>query len=242
MAPNAADAIMLAGVLKFNSTLKSLEVKRMGLDDSGAANFYYALLENKTLEDLNISENAVGPVGVAKLSEGVREHPALTTFNVDGVALPVTQVRGGTARLDVGEWALGPLSGYAIGAIATKSTNLTEIDLKHNALGAPGAAAVVKGLIEAPVKTLNISHNNIAPERDPETDLGAVPKSSMVTLGGLPSVTSTKEPRNAQSARAVGTPCTDLAQRTHCTRHAGLSNAAPLAAIIIVTNITVRRW
>ena len=48
--------------------------------------------------------------------------------------------------------------------------------------------------------------------------------------------------KHGEAARAVGTPCTDLAQRTHCTRHAGLSNAAPLAAIIIVTNITVRRW
>ena len=48
-----SDAVMLAGVLKFNSSLKVLGLQETGFDDTAAGYFYTALLENKTLEHLD---------------------------------------------------------------------------------------------------------------------------------------------------------------------------------------------
>ena len=162
--------MLLAGVLKFNTSLKSLEVRAMDLDDDAATNFYLALKENTSLEHFDISDNLVGPLGVSKIAEAVRSHPALATFKVDGSALPVPQVRGARktdTKIDVGDWGLGPLSGYAIGAIAMESQTLTEIDLRANGLGADGAAAVINGLGEAPIKTLDVTRNALGAPVDP---------------------------------------------------------------------------
>ena len=170
---NPAVLMLLAGVLKFNSSLKSLEVRAMDLDDGAATNFHYALKENTTLEHFDISDNLVGSVGVSKIADAVRSHPALATFKVDGAALPVPQVRGARktdTKIDVGDWGLGRLSGYAIGTIAIESQSLTEIDLKANALGADGASAVINGLGEAPVKTLDLTRNGLGASSELPSD------------------------------------------------------------------------
>ena len=165
----SAILMLLAGVLKYNTSLRSVVINAMDLDDSSATNFYHALRENKTLENIDLANNLIGPKGVAQIAEAVRDHPSLETFKVDGAALPVLQVRGAKktdSRLEAADWGLGVLSGFAIGTIAMRSNALMDIDLKNNALGASGAAAVVSGLGEAPVKFLDLSHNGIGLETD----------------------------------------------------------------------------
>ena len=162
--------MLLAGILKFNTSLTKLEVLDMGLDDAAAKNFNLALRENTVLEHLDISGNPLGAEGVALISDAVSTHPGLASFKVDGAALPVPQVRGAKGtdpRLDVGDWGLGPLSGYAIGTITKQSTSLTEMILKNNALGPDGAAAVVNGLGECGIKTLDLTRNSLADETMP---------------------------------------------------------------------------
>jgi hypothetical protein len=168
--------MMLAGILKFNSSLTKVEILNMGLDDRATKDYYYAIKENTVLEYLDISGNPVGAAGIAEIAEAVRTHPALQFFKVDGAALPVRQVSGltnlvgdaggvkgseGGIKLQMADWGLGPLSGQAIGTIAKESTSLTDLDLKNNALGAHGATALVNGLGAAPIKLLDLTRSGV---------------------------------------------------------------------------------
>ena len=58
--------MLLAGVLKFNSSLKNLSIKATGFDDVAAGYFYSALVENKVLVELDISSNPVDAEGIAE--------------------------------------------------------------------------------------------------------------------------------------------------------------------------------
>jgi hypothetical protein len=168
--------MMLAGILKFNSSLTKVEILNMGLDDRATKDYYYAIKENTVLEYLDISGNPVGAAGIAEIAEAVRTHPALQFFKVDGAALPVRQVLGltnlvgdaagvkgseGGIKLQMADWGLGPLSGQAIGIIAKESTSITDLDLKNNALGAHGATALVNGLGAAPIKLLDLTRSGV---------------------------------------------------------------------------------
>lgn len=55
--------MLLAGVLKYNSSLKTLQIRAMDLDDTAATNFHHALRENVTLEHLDITDNFVSAPG-----------------------------------------------------------------------------------------------------------------------------------------------------------------------------------
>ena len=165
---------LLAGVLKFNSSLKRLELANTGLNNEATAFFATALLENKTLEHFDVSKNPIGPEGITEIAEAARLHPALTQIRVDGSALPVLQLRGvkgAEGSLDVTDWGLGPLSGHAIGTIAKQNRTLLSLNLKSNALGAKGVAAVVDGLGDAPLKALDLTRNGVGGDASELTSL-----------------------------------------------------------------------
>ena len=65
---------LLAGVLKFNSTLKQVTLANTGLDDASGAYFATSLLENKTLLGLDVSSNPIGTEGIALLANAARAH------------------------------------------------------------------------------------------------------------------------------------------------------------------------
>ena len=76
------------------------------------------------LEKLDVSRNPIGPAGVTEISEAARSHPALQSIQFDGASLPVVLLRGARgaeSALNVADWALGPLSGHAIGAMAKEN-------------------------------------------------------------------------------------------------------------------------
>ena len=157
--------MLLAGVVKFNSSLTNLGLQETGFDDTAAGYFYTALCENKVLKQLDLSGNPVDSVGIAELAEGVRHHPTLETIKVDGkIPLNVAQLRGskGTeSTLDMADSGLGHLSGYMIGAITGDNKTLVELNIKSNSLGASGAAAVIAGLGDSPILRLDLTRNNI---------------------------------------------------------------------------------
>jgi hypothetical protein len=188
--------MMLAGILKFNSSLTKVEILNMGLDDRATKDYYYAIKENTVLEYLDISGNPVGAAGIAEIAEAVRTHPALQFFKVDGAALPVRQVLGltnlvgdaggvkgseGGIKLQMADWGLGPLSGQAIGIIAKESTSITDLDLKNNALGAHGATALVNGLGAAPIKLLDLTRSGVGSPVD-EAGASGVNASGVLAL------------------------------------------------------------
>ena len=159
----ASVLMLLAGVVKFNTSLRTLILKGTGFDDAAAGYLSTSLLENKVLEHLDISDNPVDAEGVAEIAAAVRMHPALETVKVDGHELPVVQLRGmnsAETSLDVADWGLGHLSGFMIGAITRRNGTLMEMNLRNNALR-HGAAAVVEGLGEAPLRALDLTRNSI---------------------------------------------------------------------------------
>ena len=96
---------------------------------------------------------------------------AMVEVRVDGAAIPIAQLRGKGEKsdgLDFADWGLGSLSGHAIGTIARVNRTLTQLNLKHNALGADGAAAVVEGLGETPLTNLDLTRNSIGGDSNGE--------------------------------------------------------------------------
>ena len=156
--------MLLAGVLKFNSSLKNLVLADCGVGPEAAGYFATALLENTALERLDLSHNQLDDKGISEIAASLRSHKAMVEVKIDGNPILISQVRGAKGEketIDFADSSLGALSGHAIGTIATANATLTNLNLKHNSLGAAGASACVAGLGEAPLKTLDLTRNGI---------------------------------------------------------------------------------
>ena len=69
--------LLLAGVIKFNSTLKNLTLAS-GVNNEGAKSLATAIKENKTLEHLDISgQNLIDAEGVEQIASAICKHPKL---------------------------------------------------------------------------------------------------------------------------------------------------------------------
>ena len=88
----------------------------------------------------------MGAEGIADIGKAVSSHPALETITIDGHELPVSQLcaRGDVVQgaVDFSDWRLGDLSGHGIGTMLRKNRVLQTFNLKHNAIGAKGVAAI----------------------------------------------------------------------------------------------------
>ena len=162
--------LLLAGVVKFNSSLSRLTLVNTGLNRPAASSFATALLENKALEHLDLSQNPIGAEGVAEIAHAVRTHPSLTSIKIDGTPLPIVQLLGSKPSdtgLDLTDWSLGPLSGNAIGILLLSNRVLLNLNLKFNALGANGVTATVEGCGDAPLKAIDLTRTGLGGETEP---------------------------------------------------------------------------
>ena len=167
--PKANSVIMLlAGVVKFNTSLSVLCLAATGLDSTAASYFATALRENTVLQSLDLSNNPLlSAEGITSIAEACRTHPSLVSIKVDGAALPLAQLRGAKGTeptLDVTDWGLGHLSGCMIGIVARSNRMLVSLNLKSNLIGADGLKNVVSGLGEAPLKVLDLTRNGLGGE------------------------------------------------------------------------------
>ena len=179
---------MLAGVLKFNNTLKTVTLSNTGIDDTSGAFFATSLLENKTLQAFDISNNPIGTEGMAVLAAAAREHPALVSLKTDGAALPIAQLRGSKGadgNIDFTDSGFGALSGHAIGTIVAHNRSLLNLNLKSNKLGADGIAAVVRGLGDAPLRALDVTRNGLGGQGGLGSEIKALSESICRHLGAL---------------------------------------------------------
>ena len=162
--------LLLAGVVKFNSTLKSLTLSS-GLNNNGAESVATAVRENTTLEHLDVSgQHAIDAEGVQLLCESVRSHPKLQSVKIEGTtSLPIAQLRGtagSEAVLNVAHLGLGVLSAHAMGTLLRGNLLLGSLNLDHNPFGAGGIKAIVEGLGEAPIKSLHLKGSGLAGTED----------------------------------------------------------------------------
>ena len=163
--------LLLAGVIRFNMSLKSLLLTDTGLDDAAAASFATALKDNKTLQHLDLSGNAeIGAAGIRIIAEAIRAHPLLSTTKVDGKPLPIAQLCGSNSTevsLDFTDWSLGAPSGLMIGAILLSNRQILNLNLKGNqAFGTQGIRAIVEGCVQAPLKVLDATKTGLGGEAD----------------------------------------------------------------------------
>ena len=93
-AVSSAVLMLLAGVLKFNQSLKKLSLAGCGVGPEHASYFATALSENKVLEFLDLSNNPkLDSKGVAEMAVSIRSHPAIIEVKIDGLPVRVSQVR-----------------------------------------------------------------------------------------------------------------------------------------------------
>jgi len=164
--------LLLAGVVKFNTTLTRLTLAS-GVNNEGAASVATAIKDNQTLEHLDVSgKNAITSGGIEKICAAVRVHPKLVAIKIEGTtSLPVAQLRGmsgAEAVLNVNHWNLGLLSGSAMGTLMKGNLLLGSLNLDHNQFGAKGIQAIIEGLAEAPVKSMHIKSTGLQGAEDDE--------------------------------------------------------------------------
>ena len=72
-----AGAIVLAGILKHNTTLKQLELQHSDLTDVGAIALAEAIKHNTTLKFLNLSGNNFHDEGIITLAEAIKHNTTI---------------------------------------------------------------------------------------------------------------------------------------------------------------------
>ena len=72
-----AGAIVLAGILKHNTTLKQLELQHSDLTDVGAIALAEAIKHNTTLKFLNLSGNNFHDEGIIALAEAIKHNTTI---------------------------------------------------------------------------------------------------------------------------------------------------------------------
>ena len=139
-------AVVLAEVIKTNSTVTELNLSKNMVGDDGVAALAEAIKTNPTLTELNLSKNVVGDDGVAALAEAIKTNSTLTELNLS----TNTAGDGGVAALAE--------------AIKTNST-LTELNLSDNYINDEGVAALAEAIkTNSTLTELNLSDNYIHDE------------------------------------------------------------------------------
>jgi hypothetical protein len=116
-------------------------------------------------------------------------------WQVDGKELPIALLRGSAkgsgadnTTIDFADAAFGVNSGLVIGTIATQNRSLVTLNLKANRLGAEGVVAVVDGLSDAPLRTLDVTRNALGggeERRAASAEITALSESICRNLGSL---------------------------------------------------------
>jgi Ran GTPase-activating protein (RanGAP) involved in mRNA processing and transport/GTPase SAR1 family protein len=121
------DAALLAGVLKYNTHLISLNLSRNAITGNGGKNIAEALTSNKTLQTIDLSGNALGEGAVVALAVALRGNTAVTKVNLTSSGVKAEDAQ-------------------AIGDTIEVSCVLKHLDLSNNELGDQGACLLVDSL------------------------------------------------------------------------------------------------
>lgn len=143
------DADILSATLKKNQSVKTFRLLTAGISPEGAVSFAAMLAENSTLEELDVSGNSLGGVGVKNLLR-----PLMA--NKDGELPANTSLK----RLHIGRNKIGKQTGGASAIAQTLCTNktLTHFSMQNEHLGADRAREILKSLeVNKTLKELDIS-------------------------------------------------------------------------------------
>lgn len=78
---------VLSQVLKFNTSIRKLDMSHMGLDDEGIDELCKGIIENNSITELNLASNQFGELGAAKLLDALNKNSSIKKVNLSMNAL-----------------------------------------------------------------------------------------------------------------------------------------------------------
>jgi len=147
--PTRAGVItLLAGILKLNERVLSLNLSGVGMDVEGARALSVALGTNKTLAHIDLRANdklfavteatdggGARQAGIEAIAEGLRANTAVKTVYVDDLLLHVDMLKGGDSALEYTgtktSRLLGDASATLMGLIIEKNGVAESLDLSN---------------------------------------------------------------------------------------------------------------
>ena len=124
--PSGASAI-IAHYLLNNTSLEELDICNNAIGPDGAAAIATAISDNKTLKILQISNNNIGPSGASAIAHSLLNNTSLEELNIC-------------------KNAIGPDGANAIAKSLTKNSSLNRLDMKYNCIGENGALEILRSL------------------------------------------------------------------------------------------------
>jgi len=124
---SAANVVVLAHVLKSNTTVTKLNLFGNNIADAGAGRLAAELQFITTLKVLKLSGNGIGDAGVTGLAEALKFNTTLTELSFSRNCVGVAGAQG-------------------VADMLKSNKALTELDLSFNEVGDVGAAALADGL------------------------------------------------------------------------------------------------
>ena len=135
--------VVLAEVLKGNSSLTQLKLSHNSIGDAGATALAEALRENSSLTVLNLFYNKIGDAGATGLAEALRANSTLT-------------------KLVLSENAIGDAGAANLAKALGENSSLTKVYLFYNNIGGAGATALAETLRgNSKLTVLDLSRNKI---------------------------------------------------------------------------------
>jgi len=158
--PLAFGALMLlAGVVRHNSTLKTLRLVGAGVDSELARALAAAIRTNTVLDSLDLSQNSLLKArggsgeydhsGLEELTRAIAASASLTSVTLNSTSLPVRQCNGSeaTSTLDLSGLHLGFFSCMLLARLLPAHGSLAELCLQGNEeMGPSGCCMVVESL------------------------------------------------------------------------------------------------
>ena len=95
----------------------------------------------------------------------INANDSLETLYLDGLDLPVKELKGTATELGLAGKALGHISAIVIGYLISRNTVLKSLDLHTNVIGDEGAKAMADALSgNTSLTSLNLGYNSIGDE------------------------------------------------------------------------------
>ncbi|KAL9965538.1 hypothetical protein ACROYT_G029352 [Oculina patagonica] len=169
-----ADAVVLAEVLKGNSSLTVLHLLSNNIGEHGANGLAEALKKNTSLTELHLSGNNIGDHGATGLAEALKKNTSLTVLYLCGNNIgdhgaaglaEALQTNTSLTELNLSHNTIGDHGANGLAEALQKNTSLTVLNLSDNNIGDHGAAGLAEALQNnTSLTVLDLSDNNIGDE------------------------------------------------------------------------------
>ena len=163
--------VILASVLKANTTVKNLYLSLNDIGAAVAAGLGEALKFNTSLTELDLSYNNIGAAGAAGLGEGLKCSTSLSVLKLSDNNIGDAGAAGlgeglkcstSLSLLNLSHNNIGAAGAAGLGEALKSNTSVTMLDLMCNNIGDAGAAGLGEALkFNESLTILHLSDNNI---------------------------------------------------------------------------------